>query len=283
MNLKSVLFCAMLVLMMSLNTVNIQTDALDYLGQTIDGSELTNEIESVGTYQSVAKVHILHQGVVRSQKARQLLRQAVRCKISQTAELRIRLHRKTKRGKRTYTVCFNHVVRTVSDTTCLDFEHFSLNAGKNYYVWQRVMDDGSLKSDWASGNGGFILSMNSAKPEEYPTIPLMEGFDGKAVQLTTRSTGAFGVWANKRIAAGNLFLGTFVVDSALQSPMKATNFGVVYDSKPIKMTGYYKYAPGKNYQDRKGNILKKHDRQRSGLCGILQKPRCRRESRNPVR
>ena len=161
-----------------------------------------------------------------------------------------------KAWKRTYTVCFNHVVRTVSDTTCLDFEHFSLNAGKNYYVWQRVMDDGSLKSDWASGNGGFILSMSSAKPEEYPTIPLKEGFDGKAVQLTTRSTGAFGIITNKRLAAGNLFLGTFVVDSALQSPMKATNFGVVYDSKPIKMTGYYKYAPGKNYQDRKGNILK---------------------------
>lgn len=31
MNLKSVLFCAMLVLMMSLNTVNVQADALDYL------------------------------------------------------------------------------------------------------------------------------------------------------------------------------------------------------------------------------------------------------------
>lgn len=65
MNLKSVLFCAMLVLMMSLNTVNVQADALDYLGQTIDGSELTNEIESVGTYQSVARSTYLHQGVVR--------------------------------------------------------------------------------------------------------------------------------------------------------------------------------------------------------------------------
>ena len=65
MNLKSVLFCAMLVLMMSLNTVNVQADALDYLGQTIDGSELTNEIESVGTYQSVARSTYLHEGYVR--------------------------------------------------------------------------------------------------------------------------------------------------------------------------------------------------------------------------
>lgn len=162
----------------------------------------------------------------------------------------------SKAWKRTYTVHFNHVVRTVSDTTYLDFEHYSLDAGRSYYVWQRLTDDGSLRSDWASGNAGFKLSMSSAKPEEYPTIPLTDGFDGKAVQLTTRSTGPFGIIANKRLAAGNLFLGAFVVDSALQSPMKATNFGVVYDSKPIKITGYYKYAPGKNYQDRKGNILK---------------------------
>ncbi len=43
MNLKSLLFCAMLVLTMAFNTVNVQAGALDYLGNTIDGSELTNE------------------------------------------------------------------------------------------------------------------------------------------------------------------------------------------------------------------------------------------------
>lgn len=65
MNLKSLLFCAMLVLTMSLNTVNAQAGALDYLGHTIDGSELTNEIESMRDYQSVARSTYLHQGFVR--------------------------------------------------------------------------------------------------------------------------------------------------------------------------------------------------------------------------
>lgn len=46
-NLKSLLFCAMLVVTMSLNTVNAQAGALDYLGRVIDGSELTNETESI--------------------------------------------------------------------------------------------------------------------------------------------------------------------------------------------------------------------------------------------
>lgn len=65
MNLKSLLFCAMLVLMMTLNTVDAQAGALDYLGNTIDGSVLTNEMESVGNYQSVARSTYLHQGFVR--------------------------------------------------------------------------------------------------------------------------------------------------------------------------------------------------------------------------
>ena len=65
MNLKRLLFCAMLVLVMSLNVVNVQADALDYLGSTIDGSVLTNDLESSGTYQSVARSTYLHQGFVR--------------------------------------------------------------------------------------------------------------------------------------------------------------------------------------------------------------------------
>lgn len=65
MNLKSLLFSAMLVIAMALNTVNVQAGALDYLGHTIDGSELTNEVESIGTYQSVARSTYLHQGFVR--------------------------------------------------------------------------------------------------------------------------------------------------------------------------------------------------------------------------
>ena len=65
MNLKSLLFCAMLVLTMAFNTVNVQAGALDYLGNTIDESKLTDEVESSGIYQSVARSTYLHQGFVR--------------------------------------------------------------------------------------------------------------------------------------------------------------------------------------------------------------------------
>ena len=65
MNLKSLLFCAMLVLTLAVNSVNVQADALDYLGNTIDGSVLTNDVESVGNYLSVARSTYLHEGYVR--------------------------------------------------------------------------------------------------------------------------------------------------------------------------------------------------------------------------
>ncbi len=157
-----------------------------------------------------------------------------------------------KHWKRTYNVAFNRVTKTVSDTTFLDFENYSLESGGHYYVWQRKTEDGTLSNDWATGNSGFQLSMPKAKPDEYPTVPLENGYENYGVKLTTSSTGPFGIMANKRLAAGNLFLGTFIVDSAMINPMKATNFGIPYDSKPVKLIGYYQYSPGEKYQDKAG-------------------------------
>ena len=46
-------FCFMMIFVMAFNTVNVQAGALDYLGNTIDGSVLTNENEAVGTYNTI--------------------------------------------------------------------------------------------------------------------------------------------------------------------------------------------------------------------------------------
>ena len=73
--------------------------------------------------------------------------------------------------------------------------------------------------------------------------------------LTTRSTGELGAMVGKRIAAGNLFIGSFDGMSALMDAMKATQFGKPFDRKPIKFEGYYKFTPGKDFQDEKGNIV----------------------------
>lgn len=43
--------------------------------------------------------------------------------------------------------------------------------------------------------------------------------------------------------------------SALMDAMKATQFGRPFDRKPIKFEGYYKFTPGKDFQDENGNIV----------------------------
>lgn len=159
-----------------------------------------------------------------------------------------------KAWRRSYKVAFNRVTITVSDTSRFDFEHYHLDATGHYYVWQRELSDGSLSNEWATANAGFQLSMGTAKSDEYPTVPVADGYDGSAVKLTTMSTGPFGVMANKRLAAGNLFLGSFVLDSALTKPLKSTFFGVPFDGRPMTFSGYYKYTPGTDFQDRSGRI-----------------------------
>ena len=160
------------------------------------------------------------------------------------------------RWTRRYEVGFNPVTVTVKDTLHYDFEHFALEGrtGK-YYVWTHVADDGTQQPLWATGNPGFAISMGSAQPEDYPTVPLREGYDGAAVKLTTRDTGPFGQLVNKRLAAGNLFIGTFDVAAALTNTLRATRFGLPFGKRPTKFSGYYKYSPGEKFQDKNGNAV----------------------------
>ena len=157
---------------------------------------------------------------------------------------------------RTYNVSLMHTSRTVSDTIRYDFENFELDSREQkYYIWHDELNDGTWGNNWATGNAGYRLSMGNAAADKYPSVPLADGYDGYGVQLTTRSTGSFGVMTNMRIAAGNFFLGRFDVASALTDAMKATCMGVPFDRKPLKLQGYYKYTPGEVYQDKNGKTV----------------------------
>lgn len=134
-----------------------------------------------------------------------------------------------------------------------DFETVELEQPRErYYNWFAFDQDNVRQELWATGNSGFALSRSSAKPHEYPSVMLEKGVSGKGVKLETCSTGAFGAMVNMRIAAGNLFLGSFDTQNALKDAMKATCFGVPVNQKPLRFTGYYKFQPGENFQDRYG-------------------------------
>jgi len=158
--------------------------------------------------------------------------------------------------QRHYRVSVVPTLITVVDTLSYNFEHYELEtATHRFYMWHNTLPDGSLGNDWATANDGFRISMGSAQPMEYPTTPLVNGYDGAAVCLTTRDTGPFGHMANKRLAAGNMFLGTFDLKIAMSDHLHATRFGIPFTSQPDRFTGYYTYQPGETVQDFYGNAI----------------------------
>lgn len=158
--------------------------------------------------------------------------------------------------QRRYRVNVVPTMITVADTLRYDFEHFELEpATQRYYIWHNTLPDGTLGNDWATANPGYRISMSTAQPEDYPTTPLLQGYDGAAVCLRTSDTGPFGKMANKRLAAGNMFLGTFDIRIAMSDHLHATRFGLPFTSRPDRFTGYYTYQPGPTVQDFYGNPI----------------------------
>ena len=152
---------------------------------------------------------------------------------------------------RKYFVSCNRIARYTTDVMNFDFEHFELEpSNQAYYIWHNTLPDGSLGNDWASGNAGFKLSMSNAQPDEYPTSVLTDGYEGHGVLLITRSTGTLGQIGRKPIAAGNLFLGKFNISKALTATMEATEFGIPFTQKPLRLSGYYQYSPSSPFIDK---------------------------------
>lgn len=168
-----------------------------------------------------------------------------------------------KAWQRTYKVRFTNPP-IPHDTIEYNFEEYYLNENKpvgKYYVWSDLNEDGTRQGNWATGNPGFNLSNGSAKPEDYPTVPIaagepgiMEG-SGACVKLTTRDTGLFGEMAEMPLAAGNLFIGKFDPDQALMDAMKGTQFGLPTNVKPVEFRGYYKYKRGDVFTDSQKKVV----------------------------
>lgn len=120
----------------------------------------------------------------------------------------------------------------------------------------------------ASGNAGFALTKEAKKPEDYPTVQTNGGVDGgKCVKLETKNTGEFGSMTNMPIAAGNLFVGSFDAQSAVNFPLAATRFGFPFFYYPLKLEGWYKYKAGPVFLS-KGEVVEgKQDK--CDIYGVL--------------
>ena len=163
-----------------------------------------------------------------------------------------------KQWSRQYQVYFKPVIVTVTDTVKYDFEHFALDAKyQKFYEWYEESDD-VVERLWATGNGGFFLANSSKAPEDYPTVPSFDGYDGHCVKLTTLDTGPLGRSTGRPIAAGNLFLGYFNTELALRDALHATEMGVPFTHQPRKLTGYYRFQPGPEYKNKAQQVIENY-------------------------
>ena len=145
------------------------------------------------------------------------------------------------------------------------FEHFELNSSKKYNIWYEINNQGIKTDIWASGNAGFSMSGMGKTPEDFPTAPDSAGVKGCCVKLTTRDTGTFGKMMKMPIAAGNIFLGEFLMANATKKPLEATRFGLpIAPSRPLSLRGYYKYTPGEVFTDKAKNEVP----ERRDTCAI---------------
>lgn len=143
---------------------------------------------------------------------------------------------------RTYAV-YVTVQNDTNIPTVFHFETTKTN-GKYYDFYE---EQGKNTVTWASGNGGYAIAVSQANKEDYPTTLEEKGHIGKCVKLCTKTTGSLGAMVGMPIASGNLFLGQFSITNAITDPLKATQIGVPFYSKPVKLTGYYKYKAGEKF------------------------------------
>lgn len=140
--------------------------------------------------------------------------------------------------------------QTVIDTEAIfSFENHAIE--KKYYFWYEKDANGTVLNWWATANAGYQMSGLGKTPEDFPTSVDSMGVKGCCVKLTTRSTGTFGKMMKMPIAPGNIFIGEFLTANATKAPLEATRFGLaIVPSKPVSLTGYYKYTPGEVFTDK---------------------------------
>lgn len=70
-----------------------------------------------------------------------------------------------------------------------------------------------------------------------------------AIKLVTMDTSAEANSWVPALTAGSLFTGMFDISTAMTDKLSCTRFGILYDKKPLRFKGWYKYTPGNKFID----------------------------------
>ena len=111
-------------------------------------------------------------------------------------------------------------------------------------------------------NMGPILGGGLTYEGEYPVRSTEDHVSGeKALLMESVDTKGGNILGQKvpKVTAGTAFLGSFSAMAAIADPMATTSFGIMYDRKPIEVTGYFKYVAGVDFYDENGVKIDQKD------------------------
>ena len=121
---------------------------------------------------------------------------------------------------------------------------------------------------WATCNDAVALIKNMGPllghPEyngEYPVRPTENGMTGKGAIIESVYTVKGNLMGQTipAVTSGTIFLGTFNAFAAMDDPMTTTEFGILFEDKPLAVTGWLKYTPGEDFYNENGEIIDKQD------------------------
>lgn len=166
----------------------------------------------------------------------------------------------------TYTV-------TAEDGTVNEYTVSVYGRAAYFYDFENWVE-GDMYSDvfnpegWATCNDAVALIKNMGPlfghpsyKGEYPVRPTDDGVEGKGAIIESVYT-SYGDMMGQTIPAvtsGTIFLGTFNAMAAMLDPMSTTQFGILFEDKPLAVTGWLKYTPGEDFYDENGNIIDQQD------------------------
>ena len=139
----------------------------------------------------------------------------------------------------------------------------------DFETWEAgtMYDDILNPAGWATCNDAVALIKNMGAlggityTGEYPVRPTDEGVEGKGAIIESVYTTGGSILGQKipAVTSGTIFLGNFNAFAALTNPMATTEFGILFEDKPLAVTGWLKYTPGEDFYDENGNIIDQQD------------------------
>ena len=139
----------------------------------------------------------------------------------------------------------------------------------DFETWEAgtMYDDILNPAGWATCNDAVALIKNFGSSGgityegEYPVRPTDNGLEGKGAIIESVYTTGGSILGQKipAVTSGTIFLGNFNAFAALTNPMATTEFGILFEDKPLTVTGWLKYTPGEDFYNENGEVIDQQD------------------------